>query len=87
MNLHCIGVMIAVAPGDSGGELLLIVNNGEDGTEFHLPRLGKESPWHRRIDTSMVEAPTPLDVLHCNEVLPVAPRSLVLLESASGATT
>ena len=87
VNLRCIGVMMSVATGDSGGELLLIVNNGDDRTEFHLPGLGEGCAWHRRIDTSRVEAPTPLDVLHCNEDLPIGSRSLLLLESASTAPT
>jgi hypothetical protein len=86
VNLRCIGVMMSVAPGDSGGELLLIVNNGDDGIEFHLPGLGEDGAWHRRIDTSLPEAATLLDVLHCSEALKVGPRSLLLLESASAAT-
>jgi hypothetical protein len=65
--------------------LLLIVNNGDIASEFHLPVVGENSAWYRRLDTSLVGTPTPLDVLHCNEALQVGPRSLLLLESATAA--
>jgi hypothetical protein len=78
--------MMSVAPGDPGGELLLVVNNGEESIAFKLPELAAGSGWHRRIDTSATEVPSQPDLLRCNEELEIGPRSLLLLESASTAS-
>jgi pullulanase/glycogen debranching enzyme len=87
VSLRCIGVMMAVAPGDPGGELLLVLNNSDESIAFKLPELGADAGWQRRVDTVGVEAATEPDLLRCSEKVEVGPRSLLLLESTSAATS
>ncbi len=85
-HLRCLGLQMSggsYSRAGSDGDVLAVFNADDSGVDLTLPRTASGEGWRVLVDTAVAdeEAADQTGILRCSEILRLAQRSMVLLES------